>query len=81
MKLVKRFVLVTGIAAILTVLPTQVANAYWGWSPGAAAWRHAYVHDPGYRYAHPAVKRYIRDLYLHGPEFAAWRERRRHGWW
>ena len=68
------------VAALLAlaVIPAEVANAYWG--PGYGAWRHAYVHDPAYRYAHPVVKRYIRDLYLRGPEYAARREQRRHGW-
>jgi hypothetical protein len=80
MKHVKRIVFAIGIAAALVALATQMANASWG--PGYGAWRHAYVHDPAYRYAHPLVKRYIRDLYLRGPEYAAWRDQRRHGrWW
>ncbi len=79
MKRLFRTIAAAAMLVALTILPTQVANAYW--APGYGAWRHAYVHDPAYRYAHPVVKRYIRDLYLHGPDYAAWREHRRQGWW
>lgn len=79
MKHAKRTLFAIGVAAALVVLPTQVANAYWG--PGFGNWRHAYVHDPAYRYASPLVKQYIRDIYLRGPGYAARRQQRRHGWW
>jgi hypothetical protein len=82
MKILKRVLVAAGITAALLAVPTQVANAYWG--PGFGGWRHAYVHDPAYRWAPPQQKAYIRDLYLRGPGYANWHQQRRwhHGpWW
>jgi hypothetical protein len=82
MKAIKRIAVAAGIAAALVMIPTQVANAYWGWGgPLAGPWRNAYVHDPAYRWGSPTTKRYIRDLYLRGPGYAAWRQQRRSGYW
>ena len=83
MKVVKRIALAAGIAAALIMIPTQVANAYWpGAGPVAGPWRNAYVHDPAYRWGSPAMKQYIRDLYLRGPGYANWRQQRRlSNWW
>ena len=80
MKIMKRALAVAGIAAVMAMIPAEVANAYWG--PGYGAMRHAYVHDPAYRWAPPGQKAYIRDLYRRGPGYANWRQLRRHGgWW
>ena len=83
MKVLKRVVLAAGIAAALIMIPTQVANAYWpGAGPFAGPWRNAYIYDPADRWGSPAMKQYIRDLYLRGPEYADWRQQRRFsGWW
>ena len=79
MKTFTRAVVVAGIVAGLAMVPAEVANAYWG--PGYGAWRAAYVHDPAYRWGNAQTRNYIRDLYLRGPEYAAWRQQRRYGWW
>jgi hypothetical protein len=78
----KRVLIAAGIAASLVMIPGEVANAY-GWGAGSAVgpWRHAYVHDPGYRWGSPTMRSYIRDLYRYGPEYAQWRQTRRFGWW
>ncbi len=62
-----------GIAA-LVALPSEV-GAFWG--PGWSPWRNNYVHDPAYRFGPPWQRSYIRDLYLHGPGYAHWRQLRR----
>jgi hypothetical protein len=79
MKTAKRLLVAASIAAALVMIPTQVANAYW--APGFSAWRHAYIHDPAYRWATPAMRQYIRNLYLRGPGYAAWRQQRRYSHW
>jgi hypothetical protein len=66
-----------GIAALLAV-PVGQAEAWWGGPWHGAGWRNAYVHDPAYRFAPPQMKQYIRDLYRHGPAYAALRDYRRH---
>jgi hypothetical protein len=82
MKILKRALVAAGVAAALIVIPTQTAGAYWGGpAPGIGPWRHAYVYDPNYRFARPAVRSYIRDLYLYGPAYAAWRQHRRYHRW
>lgn len=81
MKTQKHVLIAASMAAAMTMMPAQVANAYW--LPGWGAYRHAYVHDPAYRWAPPEQKAYIRDLYLRGPAYANWRQQRRwgHWWW
>ncbi|MEA3274877.1 MAG: hypothetical protein U9Q81_06205 [Pseudomonadota bacterium] len=84
MKIVKRILIAAGIAAALVAIPTQTANAYWlGPGPGFGPWRHSYVHDPNYRWAPPATRKYIRDLHLYGPGYANWNQHRRYRyrWW
>jgi len=84
MKIAKRVLMVAGIAAALAVIPTETAGAYWlGPGPGLGPWRHSDVHDPSYRRGPPAVRSYIRDLYLYGPTYASWSQHRRYGygWW
>jgi hypothetical protein len=84
MKISKRLMVAAGLATVLAALPMQTANAYWvGPGSGVGPWRHAYVHDPSYRWGSPSVRRYIRDLYLHGPTYATWKQQRRYGyrWW
>jgi hypothetical protein len=83
MKIVKRVLFVAGVAA-LAALPTQTAGAFWlGPGPGIGPWRHSYIYDPGYRWGSPAMRGYIRDLYLYGPAYANWRQQRRstYRWW
>jgi hypothetical protein len=82
MKILKRVLIAAAVAMALVFIPVQTASAYWvGPAPGLGPWRHAYVHDPNYRFAPPAARGYIRDLYLYGPVYAAWHQRRRYGWW
>ena len=81
MRHAKHLLLSAAVATALIVIPGTV-SAYWpGPAPGFGPWRHAYVHDPTYRWAPPAMRRYIRDLYLYGPVYANWSQYRRHGWW
>ena len=54
---------------LLLLMPVEQAAGWWGPWYGNG-WRHAYVHDPAYHHAPPAVKRYIRDFHRHGPVFA-----------
>ncbi|MDJ0807499.1 MAG: hypothetical protein QNJ78_11775 [Gammaproteobacteria bacterium] len=65
---------------LLLIIPAQQAAGWWGSGPRhVSGYRHAYIHDPAYRHAPPAVKRYIRDLYRYGPAYAErnrWRHRR-----
>jgi hypothetical protein len=81
MKIVKRVIVAAGIAAALALIPAQT-GAYW-FGPGLGPWRHAYVHDPAYRWGSPWTRNYIRDLHLYGPTYASWNQRRRYGrgWW
>lgn len=82
MKIAKRFLVAVGVAAVLAAIPMQTANAYWfGPAPGFSAGRHIYVHDPNYRWGPPALRRYIRDLNLYGPSYAAWKQHRRYGYY
>lgn len=82
MKILKRVLVAVGIAVALLAVPLQTANAFWpGPAPGVGPWRHAYVHDPNYRWGPPTVRNYIRDLYLYGPAYASWRQQRRYGYW
>ena len=82
MKILKRALVTLGVAAALIAIPTQTATAYWGGpAPGLGPWRHAYIHDPNYRFAPPRVRSYIRDLYLYGPVYANWHQHRRYRWW
>jgi hypothetical protein len=84
MKISKRLMVAAGVAAVLAAIPMQTANAYWvGPGPGYGPWRHAYVHDPNYKWGPPTVRRYIRDLHLYGPSYAAWNQKRRYHqhWW
>jgi hypothetical protein len=75
-RLIKIFTTIA--VTLLLFVPAQQAAAWWGPVHGAG-WRHAYIHDPAYRHAPPAVKRYIRDYYRYGPAYAEMR-RWRH-WW
>ena len=61
---------------LLFLVPAQQAAGWWGGPWHGSSSRHAYIHDPAYRRAPPAVKRYIRDLYRQRPAYA---ERKR--WW
>ena len=79
MKTMKRILVAIGIAAVVALIPAEVANAYW--YPGWGGWHHAYVHNPAYRWAPPEQKAYIRDLYMRGPGYANWRQQRRWGYW
>lgn len=79
MKIVKRALVTSGIALALLAIPMQTAEAFW-YGPGYGTWRNSYIWDPAYRWARPAQKNYIRDLYLRGPEYANWRQSRRYGW-
>ena len=81
MKCLLHSMLPVAVLLALAAVPAEDANAYWGWGPGYGAWRHAYFYDPAYRFASPAMRAYIRDLYLRGPEYAAWRQQIRYGWW
>jgi hypothetical protein len=77
MKYLAKVLSVLGVMLLLA-LPAEQAAAWWGpWHGGG--WRHAYVHDPAYHHAPPAVKRYIRDLHRYGPAYAQM-NRWRH-WW
>lgn len=67
-------ILTAAAIAALVALPTEV-GAFWG--PGVGAWRHNYIYDPAYRFAPAWQREYIRDLYLHGPAYARWRQLRR----
>jgi hypothetical protein len=83
MNILKRALVAAGIAAALVAIPAEIAGAYWlGPGPGIGPWRHNYIYDPLYRWGAPGQRSYIRDLYLYGPTYAAWRQNRRHGlWW
>lgn len=82
MKTIKRVLVAAGIAAALLAIPMATSEAYWlGPASGVGGWRHSYVYDPNYRWASPAMRNYIRDLYLYGPEYARWNQFRRHRWW
>jgi hypothetical protein len=84
MKTRNRLLVAFGVATMLAAIPMQTANAYrFGPAPGFGPWRHAYVHDPSYRWGTPAMRQYIRDLHLYGPTYAAWNQQRRYGygWW
>jgi hypothetical protein len=82
MKTLKRVAVAAGVAAALVMIPAELANAYWpGVGPHLGPWRSAYVYDPAYRWGSPAMKQYIRDLYLRGPGYAGWRQQRRFGYW
>jgi hypothetical protein len=84
MKIIKRILVAAGIASALVAIPIQSAGAYWfGAAPGLGPWRYSYVHDPIYRIGPPAMRRYIRDLYLDGPTYASWNQQSRYGygWW
>ena len=82
MKISKRLMVAAGVATVLAAaVPMQTANAYWlGPGPGLGPWRHAYVHDPNYKWGPPVLRRYIRDLHLFGPTYAAWNQQRRYGY-
>ena len=80
----RRALIAVGFALALIVVPMQTANALCGLGgPRFTPSRHAYIYDPGYRRAPPAMRRYLRDLYRRGPVYANWKQRRRygHGWW
>jgi hypothetical protein len=64
---------------MLLLIPVEQAAAWWGGPWHGGGWRHAYVHDPAYHHAPPAVKRYIRDLHRYGPVYADWH--RWQYWW
>lgn len=78
MRRLNKMLAAAGIAA-LVALPVQQAEAYWwGGSPWyGGAWRHGYVYDPTYRWGSPSARRYIRDAYRYGPQYAQWRQYRR----
>ncbi|WP_296900176.1 hypothetical protein [Thiohalocapsa sp.] len=78
MRTLKRILISAGIIALLSMIPAQIAGAYW--LPGHHAWQQAYVYDPAYRWATPRHRQFIRDLYRYGPDYAQWRLYRRHGW-
>ncbi len=76
------------VLALITavVLPAQQADAYWWGNPWyGGGWRHGYVYDPAYRWGSPVMRRYIRNVYLRGPGYAAWQWYRYpysgYGWW
>ena len=69
----------TIVVTMLLLIPAQQAAAWWGGPWHGGGYRHAYIHDPAYRHAPPAMKRYIRDLYRYGPAYAEL-NRWRH-WW
>jgi len=58
-------VLIAAALAAGAAVPTQTANAWWGWGgPGyTQAIRYAYKYDPAYWYAPPAVRSDIRRVY------------------
>jgi hypothetical protein len=64
---------------LLLVATTQQAQGWW-MGPGYGPWRHAYVHDPAYRWGSPMTRQYIRNLHLYGPAYAEWK-RLRTWWW
>jgi hypothetical protein len=79
MKRLAKILTAIGVMMLL-LMPFEQAAGWWGGGPWyGSGWRHAYVHDPAYIHAPPAVKRYIRDLYRYGPAYADW-NRWRH-WW
>ncbi len=80
MKTMQRVFVAAGIVATLLAIPSQTANAFW-YGSGYNPWRHAYIHDPGYRWGPPPMKAYIRDLHLRGPGYAHWKQSRRYAWW
>lgn len=83
MKRVGKVLVAAGMAALVT-LPTQPADAFWGRPWVGPGWSNAYMHDPAYWTAHPRQRPYIRDVYRHGPGYAAWKQTRRnawHPWW
>ncbi len=67
------------LVALLLLLAAQQAVGWWGGPWHGTGYRHAYIHDPAYRHAPPAVKKYIRDLHRYGPGYAEM-NRWRH-WW
>ena len=84
MKTSKRLMFAAGLATVLAAIPMQTANAFWlGPGPGVGPWRHAYVHDPNYRWGPPTLRHYIRDLHRYGPAYANWNQQRFYGfrWW
>lgn len=81
MKTFKHVLFAIGVAASLLLVPAETATAWWGGGPAVGSWRHAYVYDPNYRWGSPAMRNYVRDLYLYGPGYAQWRQVRRFGWW
>ena len=82
MNILKRVTVAAAVATALVVIPTELAGAFWlGPGSGIGPWRSAYVYDPTYRWGSISQRGYIRDLYLYGPTYAAWRQSRRYGWW
>lgn len=72
-------VISTITVTLLLMVSAQQAAGWWGGPWHGARHRHAYIHDPAYRHAPPAMKRHIRDLYRYGPGYSyanPWR----HGW-
>lgn len=82
MKTKQRVIIAAGIAAVLALVPVAVSALWLAPAPGLGPWRHAYVHDPSYRFGPPSVRNYARDLHLYGPVYADWHQRQRNrGWW
>ena len=73
MKKLLKILAAAGIAALVAI-PAEV-GAVWG--PGWGPWRNNHIYDPAYRFGPPWQRNYIRDLYLHGPGYAHWRQLRR----
>lgn len=78
MKPINRLLASVCVTLCLILLPAQVAPAYP--LPGHGAWHHAYVWHPAYRWGTQATRNYIRDVWLRGPSYAAWRQHRRYSW-
>lgn len=81
MKTAKRILITAAVAAALAAIPATTSAWWLGPAPGIGPWRHAYVHDPSYRFGPPALRNYIRDLHLYGPVYADWHQRQRYGWY
>jgi len=81
MKLGRHLLLSAAVAATLIAIPQALSAYRFGPAPAVGSRPYSYVYDPQHRWGPPAMRAYIRDLYLYGPAYANWKQQRRWGWW